>query len=67
MQELGKFDFKIKVTPNGLKKYISFNTNNQVIFIDSFQFLSFSLDYSLLMDKKKIVIKSMSMFLRFGI
>ena len=32
MQELGKFDFKINVIPNRL------------VFIDSFHFLSFSLD-----------------------
>ena len=43
MQELGKFDFKINVIPNGFEKYISFNVNNKVIFIDNFQFLSFLL------------------------
>ena len=30
--------------PNGLVKYMSFNINNKLIFIDSFQFLSSSLD-----------------------
>ena len=40
MPELGKFNFKINVIPNGLEKYMSFN----VIFIDSFQFLSSSLN-----------------------
>ena len=44
MQELGKFNFKINVIPNGLEKYISFNINNKLIFIDSFQFLSSSLN-----------------------
>ena len=40
MQELGKFNFKINVIPNGLEKYMSINVNNKLIFIDSFQFLS---------------------------
>ena len=44
MQELGKFNPKINVIPNGLEKYMSFSINNQLIFIDSFQFLSSSLD-----------------------
>ena len=44
MQELGKFSFKINVIPNGFKKYLSFNSNNNLVFIDSFQFLSSSLD-----------------------
>ena len=44
MQELGKFNFKINAIPNGLEKYISNNINNKLIFIDSFQFLSFPLD-----------------------
>ena len=44
MQELETFNFKINVIPNGLEKYMSFNINNNLIFINSFQFLSFSLD-----------------------
>ena len=44
MQELGKFNFKINVKPNGLEKYMNFSINNKLNFIDSFQFLSFSLD-----------------------
>ena len=44
MQELGKFNLKINVTPNGLEKYMSFSINNKLSFIDSFQFLSSSLD-----------------------
>ena len=44
MQELGKFNLKINVIPNGLKKYISFSINNKLSFIDSFQFLSSSLE-----------------------
>ena len=30
--------------PNGLETYMSFNINNKLIFIDSFQFLSSSLE-----------------------
>ena len=44
MQELGKFDLKINFTQNGLEKYMSFSMNNMLGFIDSFQFLSSSLD-----------------------
>ena len=43
MQELDKFNLKINIIPNGLEKYISFTINNKLSFIDSFQFLSFSL------------------------
>ena len=35
MQELGKFSFEVNVTPNGLEKYMSFNINNKLIFIDN--------------------------------
>ena len=44
MQELGQFDLKINVISNGLEKYMSFSINNKLSFIDSFQFLSSSLD-----------------------
>ena len=44
MQELRKFNLKINVIPNGLQKYMSFSINNKFSFIDSFQFLSSSLD-----------------------
>ena len=44
MQELGKFNLKINVIPNGLKKYMSFTINNKASFVDSFQFLSSLLD-----------------------
>ena len=44
MQELGKFSLKINVILNGLEKYMSFSINNKLSFIDSFQFLSSSLD-----------------------
>ena len=44
MQEVRKFGLKINVIPNGLKKYTSFTINDKLSFIDSFQFLGFSLD-----------------------
>ena len=44
MQELGKFDIKISIIPNGLEKYMSFTINDKLSFIDSFQFLSCLLD-----------------------
>ena len=43
MQELGKFNLKINVIPNGLEKYMSFTISNKLDFIDSFQFPSSSL------------------------
>ena len=44
MQEIGKFNFKINVIRNGLKKCRSFSINNKLTFIDSFQFQTYSLD-----------------------
>ena len=44
MQELGKFNSKINVIANGLEKYISFNINNRLVYIDSFQFFRSSVD-----------------------
>ena len=44
IQELGKFNLKINVIPNGLDKYMSFSINSNLSFIDSLQFLSSSLD-----------------------
>ena len=44
MQELGKFNLKINVLPNGLETYMSFIINNKLSFIDSFQFLTSSFD-----------------------
>ena len=44
MQELGKFNLKINVIPNGLEKYMSFTINNKLSFINSFPFLSSSLE-----------------------
>ena len=44
MQELSKFNLKISAIPNELKIYINFTISNKLNFIDSFQFLSLSLD-----------------------
>ena len=44
MQALGKFNLKTSVIPNGLGKYVSFTINNNLSFINCFQFLSSSLD-----------------------
>ena len=44
MKELDKFSLEISVIPNGLGKYMSITINNKLTFIDSFQFLSSSLD-----------------------
>ena len=44
MQKVGKFSLKINVITNGLKRYMTFSINNKLNFIDSFQFLSSSLD-----------------------
>ena len=59
MQELGKFNLKINVIPNGLEKYMSFSINNKLSFIDSFQFLSSSLD-SLVKNLGKYDLKYLS-------
>ena len=40
MQELGKFNLRINVIPNGSEKYISFTINNRLSFVDSMQFPS---------------------------
>ena len=44
IQEPGKFNFKVIVKLNGLEKYMRFNVNNKLIFIDSFQFLTSTSD-----------------------
>ena len=44
MQELGKFNLKTNVIPNRLEIYMSSSINNKLSFIDSFQFVSSSLD-----------------------
>ena len=59
MHELGKFDLEINFTRNGLEKYMSFSMNNKLGFIDSFQFLSSSLD-SLVKNLGKVDFKYLS-------
>ena len=44
MQELGKFNLKINVITNGLEKYMRFNINNKLSFMDNVQLLSSSLN-----------------------
>ena len=44
MQELGKFNLKINVLPNGLEKYMSFTINDKLRLIERFQPLCSSLD-----------------------
>ena len=53
--EPGKFDFKINFIPNGLEKYMSFDINNKLFFIDGFQFLS-SLLESLVTNLSKMIL-----------
>ena len=59
MKELGKFNLKINVIANGLENYTSFTINNKLNVIDSFQFLSFSLD-RLVKNLNKIDFKYLS-------
>ena len=44
MQEIGKFDVKIGVIPNGLEKYMQFAFNKSLAFINSMQVMNSSLD-----------------------
>ena len=44
VEEIGKFDAKVSVMPNGSGKYMSFTTDNNLFFIGSMQFINFSLD-----------------------
>ena len=55
MKELGKFNLKINVIPNGLEKYTIFTINNKLGVIDSFQFLNSSLD-SLVNNLSKMIL-----------
>ena len=38
IQELGRFNFKINVIPNGLEKYMIFDISDKLVFSESFQF-----------------------------
>ena len=44
IKEIGKFDVKISVIPNGLEKYMAFTVNKNLLFIDSKQFMNSNLD-----------------------
>ena len=44
MQEIGKFKQDINVIPNNIEKYMAFMLGKHLVFIDSFQFMSSSLD-----------------------
>ena len=44
MEELGKFNLKVSVIPNGLEKYVSFTISNKLSSINSLQFSSSSLN-----------------------
>ena len=59
MQELVRFNLKKNVIPNGLEKHMSFSINNKLNFVDSFQFLSSSLD-SLVKNLNKDYFKYLS-------
>ena len=43
IKEIGKSDVKVNVIPNGLEQYIAFTINNNLVFIDSMQFMNSSL------------------------
>ena len=43
-KEIGIFDVKVSVIPNGLEKCMPFTINRNLIFIDSMQFMNSSLD-----------------------
>ena len=44
MQEIGRFDVKVSVIPNGLEKCMTFTVNKIFVFIDSMQFMNCTLD-----------------------
>ena len=44
IKEISNFDVKVSVIPNGLEKYMAFTINTNLIFIDSMQFMNFSLN-----------------------
>ena len=45
--ELHKFNLKVDVIPNRLEKYMAFFLGRDTVFIDSMQFINFSLDKNL--------------------
>ena len=44
MQEIGKFNLDINVIPCNMEKYMAFMLGRNLVFIDSFQFMSSSLE-----------------------
>ena len=44
INEIGKFDVKADIIPNGLEKYMAFTINKNLIFIDSMQCMNSSLE-----------------------
>ena len=40
IKEIGRFDVKLSVIPNGLEKFIAFTVNKNLVFIDSAQFMN---------------------------
>ena len=44
MKEISYFDVIIDVIPIGLEKYMAFVVNRNLVFIDSMQFMNYSLD-----------------------
>ena len=59
IREIGKFDVKVNVIPNGLEKYMAFTINNNLIFIDSMQLMDSSLD-ALVKDLSEMGFKYLS-------
>ena len=62
IQEIGKFDVKIDVIPNGLDKHMAFTGNRNLVFIDSMQFMNSTLD-TLIKNLSDNDLKSNCMFL----
>ena len=46
IQVIGKFDVKVNAIPNGLEKSMAFAINNNLVFIDSMQFMNSRLRFS---------------------
>ena len=44
MQEIRKFDVKLKAIPYGLEKHMAFAINKTFVFIDNMQFMNSTLD-----------------------
>ena len=44
MQEIGMFDVKINIRPNGLEQSMDFTINKNLVFINNIQFMNSSLN-----------------------